>query len=104
MPPPKPCPIKNPVDTKANNVPTGILVEILRTATSLDAFTPPRIAPAKQISITTSQNGGSPVPIMINKIEAVGNYAIRIIFDDGHNTGIFSWEYIYTIGSRLQDS
>ena len=42
--------------------------------------------------------------VMINKIEAVGNYAIRIIFDDGHNTGIFSWEYIYTIGSRLQDS
>ena len=42
--------------------------------------------------------------VMINKVEAVGNYAIRLIFDDGHNTGIFSWEYIYTIGSRLQDS
>ena len=42
--------------------------------------------------------------VMINKVEAVGNYAIRIIFDDGHSTGIFSWEYIYTIGSRLQDS
>ena len=42
--------------------------------------------------------------VMINKVEAVGNYAIRIIFDDGHNTGIFSWEYIYSIGSRLQDS
>ena len=42
--------------------------------------------------------------VTINKVEAVGNYAIRIIFDDGHNTGIFSWEYIYTIGSRLQDS
>ena len=42
--------------------------------------------------------------VMINKVEAVGNYAIRIIFDDGHDTGIFSWEYIYTIGSRLQDS
>ena len=42
--------------------------------------------------------------VMIAKIEAVGNYAIRIIFDDGHKTGIFSWEYIYMIGSRLQDS
>ncbi len=42
--------------------------------------------------------------VMINKVEAVGNYAIRIIFDDGHSTGIFSWEYIYSIGSRLQDS
>lgn len=42
--------------------------------------------------------------VMIKKVEAVGNYAIRIIFDDGHKTGIFSWEYIYMIGSRLQDS
>ena len=42
--------------------------------------------------------------VMIKKVEAVGNYAIRIIFDDGHDTGIFSWEYIYTIGARLKDS
>ncbi len=42
--------------------------------------------------------------VMITKVEAVGNYAIRIVFDDGHKTGIFSWEYIYMIGSRLQDS
>ena len=42
--------------------------------------------------------------VIIKKVEAVGNYAIRIIFDDGHKTGIFSWEYIYMIGSRLQDS
>ena len=42
--------------------------------------------------------------VMINKVEAVGNYAVRIIFNDGHDTGIFSWEYIYTIGSRLKDS
>ena len=42
--------------------------------------------------------------VVKNKVEAVGNYAIRIIFNVGHDTGIFSWEYIYTIGSRLQDS
>lgn len=42
--------------------------------------------------------------VMINKVEPVGNYAIRIIFDDGHSTGIFSWDYIYIIGSRFQDS
>ena len=42
--------------------------------------------------------------VAIDKLEPVGNYAVRIIFDDGHNTGIFSWEYIYTIGSRFQDS
>ncbi len=30
----------------------------------------------------------------IDKIEAIGNYAIRIVFDDGHDTGIYSWEYL----------
>lgn len=32
--------------------------------------------------------------VAISKIEPVGNYAIRITFDDGHNTGLFSWTYL----------
>lgn len=31
-------------------------------------------------------------------IEAVGNYAVRLVFDDLHDTGIFSWEYLYELG------
>jgi len=31
-------------------------------------------------------------------IEAVGNYAIRVKFDDLHDTGIFSWTYLYQLG------
>jgi DUF971 family protein len=34
----------------------------------------------------------------IKSVEAVGNYAIRIIFDDGHDTGIFSWAYLRELG------
>ena len=34
----------------------------------------------------------------ILNIEPVGNYAIRIDFDDLHNTGIFSWTYLYGLG------
>lgn len=30
----------------------------------------------------------------IENIEAVGNYAIKLDFSDGHNTGIYSWEYL----------
>ena len=30
----------------------------------------------------------------IRQIEAVGNYAIRIVFDDGHDTGIYSWVFL----------
>lgn len=33
-------------------------------------------------------------------VEAVGNYAIRIKFDDRHDTGIFSWAYLYELGER----
>lgn len=32
-----------------------------------------------------------------------GNYAIRPTFSDGHNTGIFSWEYLIQIEARLKD-
>ena len=36
-------------------------------------------------------------------VEAVGNYAIRISFDDLHDTGIFSWSYLYELGERQQE-
>ena len=36
--------------------------------------------------------------ISINNIEKVGNYAIRIVFNDGHDTGIYSWVYLYNLG------
>jgi len=31
--------------------------------------------------------------------EPTGNYAVRLSFDDGHDTGIFSWDYLYELGS-----
>jgi DUF971 family protein len=34
----------------------------------------------------------------ISAIEPTGNYAIRLIFSDGHETGIFSWDYLYRLG------
>jgi len=36
--------------------------------------------------------------VNIDNIEAVGNYAIKPEFDDGHNSGIFSWDTLYTLG------
>jgi DUF971 family protein len=33
--------------------------------------------------------------VKIARLEAVGHYAIRIIFDDGHSTGIYSWPYLH---------
>jgi len=31
-------------------------------------------------------------------VEPVGNYAVLLVFDDGHDTGIFSWDYLYELG------
>lgn len=36
----------------------------------------------------------------IMSVEQVGNYAIRISFDDLHNTGIYSWDYLYHLGTN----
>ena len=41
--------------------------------------------------------------ILITSVEAVGNYAIRIGFSDGHNTGIFSWDTLYDFGLRQDE-
>jgi DUF971 family protein len=35
-------------------------------------------------------------------IEPVGNYAVRIMFDDLHDTGIFSWSYLYQLGVEYE--
>ncbi|MHA1570927.1 MAG: gamma-butyrobetaine hydroxylase-like domain-containing protein [Alphaproteobacteria bacterium] len=39
----------------------------------------------------------------IIKLELVGNYAIRLAFDDLHDTGLFTWRYLYELGQN-QDS
>ena len=39
----------------------------------------------------------------LDALEPVGNYAVQPRFSDGHDTGIFSWDYLYFLGSRQQD-
>jgi len=34
----------------------------------------------------------------ISGVEPVGTYAIRIRFDDGHDTGLYTWDWLYTLG------
>ena len=36
----------------------------------------------------------------ILRLEAVGHYAVRILFDDLHDTGIYSWRYLYELGQE----
>ena len=36
----------------------------------------------------------------IDQLEPVGHYAIKIYFDDGHNSGLFTWTYLYTLATE----
>jgi DUF971 family protein len=40
--------------------------------------------------------------VKIDKIEPVGHYAVRLRFDDGHDTGIYSWEYLRELALQQQ--
>lgn len=42
------------------------------------------------------------IDVVISKIEPVGNYAVRITFDDFHDTGIFTWDYFHTLGHEKE--
>jgi len=39
----------------------------------------------------------------VTAIEPIGMYAVKLVFSDGHDTGIYSWEYLHELG-RKQDS
>jgi DUF971 family protein len=42
--------------------------------------------------------------VKIDKIEATGNYAVTIFFDDGHDSGIFSWSWLYALGANQEEN
>jgi len=42
--------------------------------------------------------------VQILELHPVGNYAVRIVFDDMHSTGIFSWEYLLELGRTREDN
>ena len=41
--------------------------------------------------------------VTITRAEAVGNYAVRLIFSDGHSTGIFTWSYLFKLGTEQRE-
>lgn len=40
--------------------------------------------------------------VAISKIERAGNYAIKLFFNDGHDSGIYTWSYLYELGSTQE--
>lgn len=48
--------------------------------------------PSQKVTVAGKRGVG------ILRLEPVGNYAVRIVFDDGHGTGIFAWPYLHRLG------
>ena len=40
--------------------------------------------------------------VSIKDIQPVGNYAVKLVFDDGHDSGLYSWDYLYRLGREQQ--
>ncbi len=38
--------------------------------------------------------------VVLTEIEPVGSYAIKLAFDDGHDSGLYTWEYLHELGAR----
>ena len=48
--------------------------------------------PGQETLVLGKQNVG------LKDIEPVGQYAVRLVFDDGHDSGLFSWKYLHELG------
>ncbi|MDH5388692.1 MAG: DUF971 domain-containing protein [Gammaproteobacteria bacterium] len=41
--------------------------------------------------------------VNITAIEPQGNYALKLVFDDKHDTGLYTWEYLHELGSKYEE-
>jgi DUF971 family protein len=48
--------------------------------------------PGQEVLVLGKENVG------IRAVEPVGQYAVKLVFDDGHDTGLYSWKYLYELG------
>jgi len=53
-------------------------------------------SPAERRTVAGKQD------VQILEVNAVGNYAVRLVFDDLHSTGIYSWDYLFELGRNRE--
>jgi ATP-binding protein involved in chromosome partitioning len=51
-------------------------------------------SPEQRVTIGRKRN------VKIADLRPVGNYAVRIVFDDGHDTGLYAWSYLQTLNEE----
>ena len=53
--------------------------------------------PGQEVLQTGKEN------VRITSIEPIGRYALRFIFDDGHDTGLYTWEHLHELGAQRDE-
>ena len=51
--------------------------------------------PGQEVLQTGKEN------VQITAVEPVGHYAVKLVFDDGHDTGLYMWSYLYELGENM---
>src|SRR5262245_28163425 len=54
--------------------------------------------PGQEVLVTGKQNVG------IRAVEPVGQYAVKLVFDDGHDSGLYSWKYLRELGEKQAEN
>lgn len=54
--------------------------------------------PGQEVLVLGKQNVG------IHAVEPVGQYAVKLVFDDGHDSGLFSWKYLRELGEKQAEN
>jgi len=55
-------------------------------------------SPSERLTVAGKQN------VEILELHPIGNYAVRLVFDDMHSTGIFSWDYLFELGRDHEEN
>jgi DUF971 family protein len=50
--------------------------------------------PGQKVTVTGKEN------VLIKAVEPVGHYAVKLVFDDGHDSGLFTWKYLRELGEK----
>lgn len=50
-------------------------------------------------SVAERKTIGGKRNVSIRTVEPVGNYAVKLLFDDGHDTGLYTWSYLHELGA-----
>src|ERR1044071_2006602 len=52
--------------------------------------------PGQEVLVLGKEN------VAISAVEPVGQYAVKLVFDDGHDTGLYTWNYLYELGAHRE--